>query len=390
MKHSIKQFLLTVLVALVSIPASAYDFKVDGMYYDVVSVSGLTCEVASGYSKYSGDVKIPSTVTYSGRTFSVIGIDGYAFQNCSDLTSVDIPNSVKSIDYAAFYGCSSLTSLVIPNSVTSIDKLAFSRCTSLTSVDIPNSVTNLGESAFSGCTSLTSVVIPNSLTYIFKGTFSSCSSLTSVKVGTSVYVIYDNAFSGCTSLTSIVIPNSVQFFYQNAFSGCTSLTSVKIGNNVVTIYPNAFSNCSSLTKVEVGNAYGLGVMLDYAKTLIIAEDYNGTSLPSETYSSYTGLDTIVCRTVTPPTLPATFSDSQYETLVVIVPTEALATYQATDVWKDFWCLQGGAESYTTTGIATATIDRSNKASTIYDLNGRKLPVPQRGLNIINGKKVLVK
>ena len=77
-----------------------------------------------------------------------------AFEGCTALTSVTIPNSVTTIGYDTFRGCTGLTSVTIPNSVTSIGGFAFSGCTGLTSVTIPNSVTTIGGSAFSGCTGL--------------------------------------------------------------------------------------------------------------------------------------------------------------------------------------------------------------------------------------------
>lgn len=123
--------------------------------------------------------------------------------------------------------------------------------------------------------------------------------------------------------------------------------------------------------------------------MIISEDYSDTSFPDLTYSSYTSLDTIICKTATPPTLYDTFKDGQYVSMTVIVPTSSLSEYQSADVWKKFWNLKGGAENYTT-GISTVTADETEKASVVYDLQGRKLEKPQRGLNIINGKKVFVK
>lgn len=102
------------------------------------------------------------------------GLAGFAFFDCLDLTSINIPNSVTSIGDGAFYGCSSLTSITIPNSVTSISDRTFYYCSSLTSITIPNSVTSIGDHAFYSCSSLTSITIPNSVTFIGDGAFFSC------------------------------------------------------------------------------------------------------------------------------------------------------------------------------------------------------------------------
>ena len=178
---------------------------------------------------------------------SVKTIGEWAFYNCSSLTSVTIPNSVTSIGDQAFHGCESLTSVTIPNSVTSIGELAFVDCNSLTSVTIPNSVTTIGEWAFGSCERLTSVTIPNSVTSIGEGVFSGCNSLTSVTIPNSVTSIGQDAFWGCSSLTSVTIPNSVTSIGGYAFEWCSGLTSVTIPNSVTTIGDDAFCGCSNVT-----------------------------------------------------------------------------------------------------------------------------------------------
>ena len=114
---------------------------------------------------------------------SVTSIDGWAFLNCSSLTSITIPNSVTDIRDYAFYGCTGLTSITIPNSVKSIGAQAFFCCSSLKSITIPNSVTSIGTGAFDGCSGLTSITIPNSVTSIGAGAFWLCSSLKYVVFG---------------------------------------------------------------------------------------------------------------------------------------------------------------------------------------------------------------
>ncbi len=88
---------------------------------------------------------------------SVISIDNYAFNGCSDLSSMDIPNHISSIGIGAFYNCTGLSSIYLPNSVTSIGDNAFCNCTCLNELTIGNSVTTIGDYAFKNCTSLTNI-----------------------------------------------------------------------------------------------------------------------------------------------------------------------------------------------------------------------------------------
>ena len=161
MKRRMFKFMFLVAVSLLgSLNASAYDFEVDGIYYNVLSAENLTCEVTNGDRMYQGDVVIPEKVTFMGRTMTVTGIGPMAFEDCVGLTSVKLPNSLTSIGESAFEDCVGLTSVKLPNSLTSIGESAFKDCYRLTSVEIPNSVTSIGEYAFYGCSGLTSVRFP--------------------------------------------------------------------------------------------------------------------------------------------------------------------------------------------------------------------------------------
>ena len=179
------------------------------------------------------------------------GIAGYAFSNCTGLTSVTIPNSVTSIGMNAFYGCSGLTSATIGNSVTSIGSYAFSNCIGLTSVTIPNSVTSIGGGAFSRCAGLTSVTIPNSVTGIGSSAFYGCSGLTSVTIPNSVTSIGYSAFEGCSGLTTVNFnaTNCTRMSESDpVFESCPSFT-LNIGENVTIIPENAFKCCTSFTSI---------------------------------------------------------------------------------------------------------------------------------------------
>ena len=190
-----------ILSVIFSISASAYDVKVDGIYYLIPKKN--VAIVTYGDNAYSGDITIPSSIKVNDVDYAVTSIREYAFKGCSSLTSVTIPNSVTRIERFAFSDCSGLTSVTIPNSVTSIGEYAFSGCSSLTSVTIPNSVTSIGNSTFSNCSSLTSVTIPNSVTSIGGCAFEYCSGLTSVTIGNSVKYIGKNAFAKCSKLENV-------------------------------------------------------------------------------------------------------------------------------------------------------------------------------------------
>ena len=116
------------------------------------------------------------------RTESKLGLNTCAFENCTELTSVTIPDSVTSIGNCAFYGCSGLTSVTIPDSVTLIGDGAFYRCSGLTSVTFPDSVNSIGMETYYGCSGLTSVTIPNTVTSIGEDTFKDCSGLTTLLI----------------------------------------------------------------------------------------------------------------------------------------------------------------------------------------------------------------
>ena len=289
------------------------EFVVDGIYYKVDENN--TASVIKGNRTYSGDIVIPAYVNYDGKTYNVTSIDEYAFQSCSGLTSVTIPNSVTSIGDFAFIGCSGLTSLLIPSNVTSIGSWTFYNCRGLTSVTIPNSVTSIGDLAFWDCSGLTSVTIPNSVTYIGNSVFRNCSGLASVKVE-SGNIKYDsrndcNAIIEKSSQTLIagckntIIPNGVTTIGEHAFSGCDGLTSVTIPNSVTSIGKGAFYGCNGLKTIV--SKLGSPVNIIYR---VVYKD--GTAINE--YS---------------------FSGETFANAVLYVTKGTKSLYEATEGWKKF-------------------------------------------------------
>ena len=205
----------------------------------------------ASYTSYNGAVIIPSTTVIDGVTYTVTSIDNNAFEGCTGVTDIIIPNSVTSIGERAFYGCTSITDIVIPQGVTKIADRTFNECTGLTSVTIPGSVTSIGISAFSMCAKLTDVTIPEGVTKISNRTFNACSSLTSITIPSSVTIIEDYAFYGCTGLTSITLGNGVTSIGSYAFQNCTGLTCITIPNSVTSIGNYAFNGCTSIKEVKI-------------------------------------------------------------------------------------------------------------------------------------------
>ena len=254
MKQKLLSFILLLSVGITS--AYAFSFsKVaptgQTLYYNITSSGSspevsVTCPNSSylywyDYTMPTGNLTIPSTVTYGGTTYSVTSIGYSAFRECNSLTSLTIPNSVTSIGAYAFGYCGSLTSLTIPNSVTSIGNNAFYYCRGLDSLIIPNSVTSMGTWSFQYFSNLTYVSLPNSVTSIGDGAFAHCSGLTSLTIPNSVTSIGNSAFFGCSGLTSLTIPNSVTSIGYSAFYDCSGLTSLTIPNSVTSIGSSAFN-----------------------------------------------------------------------------------------------------------------------------------------------------
>ncbi len=155
-----------------------YEFENNGIRYKIGENN--TVSVVARDAKYSGDIVIPSHVSYNGSNYDITSIGESAFSDCSGLTSLTLPNSVTSIGNSAFLDCSGLTSLTLPNSITTIGGWAFCGCSGLTSLTLPNSVTSIGEAAFRICSGLTSLTLPNSVTSIGGGAFRGCSGLTTI------------------------------------------------------------------------------------------------------------------------------------------------------------------------------------------------------------------
>ena len=321
--------LLLFVAMLLPMMASAYDFTIDGIYYNLKGDGSLEVVGSS-----TTNVDIPSSVNISGSKYRVTSIGAYAFNGRSDITYLSIPYSITSIGEYAFMGCGSSITVNIadPESWCQM-KLANEHASPLssagkmlvydvetTSFTVPETVTSIGAFTFYQCSSLKSLYIPSSVTSIGSSAFEDCDFLTSVTLSEGLLSIGGSAFEGCKRLASITIPSTVN-----------------------TILVNAFKNCVSVTDV-------------YCKAV---------NVPNTDASAFNGVF--------------------FENITLHVPASAVGAYGSIWPWNNF------KEIVPIDPNAIMGVKQSDdRNGDYYDLTGRRVHQPQKGLYIRNGKKVIVK
>ena len=215
-------------------------FEVDGIRYETVNDTEVQV-IYNDSVPYAGVINIPDSVNFYSAKLAVSGIYSEAFLNCTELTSVSIPETVKSLNYNAFKGCTGLTSVIIPNSVSWIDGAVFEDCTGLETVVLPNSIISIVSGVFKGCTSLNTITIPETVTRIGSAAFQNCTGLTSIVIPQNVVTIEDMAFSGCTGLTEIYSnPATPPTLYSETFFGVDKSIPVYVGSGCLQAYQSAW------------------------------------------------------------------------------------------------------------------------------------------------------
>ncbi|MEE0298370.1 MAG: leucine-rich repeat domain-containing protein [Christensenellales bacterium] len=175
---------------------------------------------------------IPNSI--DGRIISTIGKG--AFENCTDIKSIIIPEGITKIDERGFYNCTSLYSIVLPQTLALIGASAFSFC-AFKEISIPSSVTSIGKSAFASCKKLEKITLPESLTEISVGLFSGCEKLSSFNIPACCYSIERYAFYRiASSIHAIYLPNSIHRIGKGAFS--------EIGRFPFSTFSSIFNNTS--------------------------------------------------------------------------------------------------------------------------------------------------
>jgi len=204
------------------------------------------------------NIEIPNTVT---------GIGGSVFYGCSNLLYVEIPEGIETIGVSIFMGCQQLREVSLPNTLKTIGRESFYNCTSLMSINIPKNVTSIGDSAFRDCGLLKNVVFAEDscLESIGYEAFVNCNALTNIVLPQGVTIIDDFAFHGCGLLKNIIFAEDscLKSIGYAAFADCCALTNIALPQGVTNISDYAFSGCSSIEEISIpegvtslGNVFG--------------------------------------------------------------------------------------------------------------------------------------
>ncbi len=278
-------------------------FVVDGISYRVTSEVAATCEVTFDGTTYDeftqeyvGDIVVPSSITWGGKKYTVTSVGDNAFNGCTSLASVTLPETVTSIGEYAFYNCENLTKVVLPSSLESIGGYAFSGATRnikdlyvfasqpasllvssfytslysgailhvpcnsaalYKSADYWKNFTNVDELGYFEANGLYYSIssAANSTCEVVKSVVEYCGDVeipASVVYNGTTYTVTgigEEAFSGSTSVTSVTIPENVAYIASKAFAGCSGLSSITLPSKLVSLSSSVFYGCTSLETV---------------------------------------------------------------------------------------------------------------------------------------------
>lgn len=331
-----KLLTMCLLAFLGNMAVHAYDIVQNGIYLNITGDN--TAEVTyvvDGEDNavfYSGDVSIPRLATKDNVIYTVTAIGDKAFNNCSDVTSVTIPNTVTTIGGQAFQGCSSLTTINIPEGVTYIGVKAFNDCTKLSSVTLPSTLQKIDGEAFLSNSSLTSIIIPGSVTEIGLSAFNGCSSLASVSLPDGLTKIGDYAFYCCWPLSSISIPETVTEIGVAAFQNC-ALTSANIPSGIKTISGYLFCGCplASITIPDGVTSIGEWAFHECNLSSIVIPE----SVETIGGNAFSSNESPIVFIMNP--TPATIGNADifYGASCIYVPNESVETYKNTEGWSTY-------------------------------------------------------
>lgn len=432
MRHKTLTIMLAILMSMTASVTMAYDALIDGVYYNFTNSYAIVTYKTTSYNSYSGDVVIPETVIYKGNTYSVTKIGGNAFESCSDLTSVVIGTNVKEISDWAFLDCSSLMSISIPRATTTIGQDAFTGCCSVTEIIvdsnnpvydsrnncnaiietstntlisgckttiIPNDITTIGFAAFSGCTGLVTIDIPESVTSIGRWAFVGCSQLDHIVIPDKVTSIANDAFHS-TGLTSVTIGRGVKTIDASAFHSCTNLTEIyALGDSPATLSQKTFdsSHYTNATLYVPAGCVNVYKMRITGKNFTNIQEKSAESITLN-HDSYTlegiGKNVQLEATILPEGANKEVDWKSYNETVCIVSNGLVIATGLGSTIVTATTKYGGLMDYCTITVTDGTpvtdIEADKTDGAVYDLSGRQVTKPTRGIYIKDGKKMIAK
>lgn len=289
LKNAMRGLGLVAVFGLCSIAANAQTFVYDGVIYKA-SGSKLTAQKPGtkvtvgedGPTAYTGDIKIPATISYSGKDYTVISI-GSVFKG-SAITSIEIADGVATISRGCFQGCVNLVSAKLPSDLTKFNADLFNGCVKLAEITIPGTASEVASNQFKGCTGLKKLIIAegestldlSAAAFVDGGTdslaeviinrnigdkyttmdskpFRASKALEKVTIGGKMTSIPTSYFESATALKTVVFESNVTELGTNVFAG-SGIENITLPAGITVIPSSTFQGCKSLNQVTLGDA----------------------------------------------------------------------------------------------------------------------------------------
>ena len=401
-----KKILFALVMVLLPWAVNAEVVEVGGIFYKLtpakVGTASVVYDVNNLRHEYKGDVIIPQTIESGGHTYSVTEIDQYAFMGCEELTSVTLPEGIKTIGIGSFEDSKKLEAINIPSSVTEIKTKAFYNCDGLKRVYIADVRSWCGivfadygnplyyaQHLYVGDKEVTDLTIPDDVTTINGRAFNGFAALKSVHIGKGVKTIGSYAFAWCSSLTSIILPDNIESMGSYVFTEDTCLSSVALSKNCQTIENRTFEKCKALQTIVIPDGVkniknGAFEGCNGLKRIYMAATVE--TLGASAFERCGNLTDVYCYGVNPPTqegwykkdILEVFLNSYVDYSTVHVPETALDSYQRIHPWSDF----GNIVALTNDETAITPVTAKSSAMRYVTLNGRQNVLLQKGINIV--------
>ena len=369
--HNSLRALFLSLAVLLSLPMLAVEVEIDGINYEFDADTKRAAVIAkSGGEYYSGSIIIPESVEHERTAYNVTRIAPQAFFICPDLTSVTIPNSVESIGQTAFAGCTALTSVTIGNGVESIGQLAFSYCSKLSDVycyaeEMPTTESNAFSSSPIGTATL------------------------HVPAGSINRYRTTEPWKGFVNI--VALPNQYELSVSSAGYATLCLAyNAEIPQDVeVYVAENVDGDCLKMKKVE-------GVLPAMTGVIVKANEGTYAFIQSEDTPAEIG-ENLLVGSVVNTMITAKDNTSYY---ILAAPYDNVGMYPVELADGAFVCKankaylpisSAHARIYFDFGTETGILETENgnvKTENCYDLSGRRVQNAQKGIFIVNGKKVV--